>query len=98
MQNLENLELFRNFDYTKTAKMPEGPFCQIGAHMKIEIINNNDIFRRFVVPTKSDSDVILCLQLLSKILRVHFIIAISNRYISCVLILDPIPWIGLIHK
>ena len=24
---------FLNFDYTKTAKMPEGPFCQIRAHL-----------------------------------------------------------------
>ena len=40
MQNLENLDVFeilitQNFDYTKSAKMPEGPFCQIGAHIYI---------------------------------------------------------------
>ena len=29
MQNLENLDVFEIFDNTKTAKMPEGPFCQI---------------------------------------------------------------------
>ena len=38
MHNLENLDVFeilitQNFDYTKSAKMPEGPFCQIGAHI-----------------------------------------------------------------
>ena len=32
MQNLENLD---DFDYTETAKMPEGPFSQIGAHIYI---------------------------------------------------------------
>ena len=31
MQNLENLDVFWTFDYTKTAEMQEGPFCQIGA-------------------------------------------------------------------
>ena len=36
MQNLENLDFF-DFDYTKTAKMPEGPFCQIRAHIFIVI-------------------------------------------------------------
>ena len=30
MQNLENLDVF---DYTKTAQMPEGPFCQICAQL-----------------------------------------------------------------
>ena len=33
MQHLENEDMFLNFDYTKTAKMPEGPFCQIRAHI-----------------------------------------------------------------
>ena len=33
MQNLENLDVFEFFDYTKTAEMPEGPFCQVRAHM-----------------------------------------------------------------
>ena len=34
MQNLENLDVFLNIYYTKTANMPEGPFCQIGAHLQ----------------------------------------------------------------
>ena len=33
MQNLENLGVFLNFDCTKNAKMIEGSFCQIGAHL-----------------------------------------------------------------
>ena len=31
MQNLENLDVFCHLDYAKTAKTPEGPFCQIRA-------------------------------------------------------------------
>ena len=38
MQNLENLDVFWNFDYTKTAKMPEGPFSQIRAQLKINML------------------------------------------------------------
>ena len=33
MQNLENLDAFEILITQKTAKMPEGPFCQIGAHI-----------------------------------------------------------------
>ena len=39
MQNLENLDFFcLNFDYTKTAKMPEGTLCQIRAQMKVFLL------------------------------------------------------------
>ena len=41
-----------------------------------------------VVPTKSDSDVIFGLQLLSKTLILHFIWANTNWKITCVLILS----------
>ena len=33
MLNLENLDVFEILVTQKTAKMPEGPFCQIGAHI-----------------------------------------------------------------
>ena len=49
-----------------------------------------------VVPTKSDSDVILCLQLLSKTLKctLHF----SQSKLIDHLCINPILRIGLIHK
>ena len=49
-----------------------------------------------VVPTKNDCDVILCLQLLSKTLTctLHLSIRESIDH-SCI---NPILWIGLIHK
>ena len=49
-----------------------------------------------VVPTKSDSDVILCLQLLSKTLTctLHFSLCESIDHVC----INPILWIGLIHK
>ena len=34
MKNLENMDVFLNFDHQKTAKMPEGPFCQIRAQIR----------------------------------------------------------------
>ena len=49
-----------------------------------------------VVPTKSDSDIIFCLQLLSKTLTcthpLRYHESIDHMYIN------PILWIGLIHK
>ena len=49
-----------------------------------------------VVPTKSDSDVILCLQLLSKTLTctLHLSMCESNNHLC----INPILLIGLIHK
>ena len=49
-----------------------------------------------VVPTKSDNDVILCLQLQSKTLMctLHFSIRESIDHLC----ITPILWIGLIHK
>ena len=49
-----------------------------------------------VVPTKSDSDVKLCLQLLSKTLTctLHLSIRKSIDHLS----INPILWIGLVHK
>ena len=48
-----------------------------------------------VVPTKSDSDVILCLQLLSK----HYVCtSLELKRIDRFLCINPILWIGLIHK
>ena len=49
-----------------------------------------------VVPTKSDRDVILCLQLLSKILTC----TIHLNYLESIdhLCINPILWIGLTHK
>ena len=41
-----------------------------------------------LLPCQSDSDVIFCLQLLSKIKYVHSTLADANRYITCVLILS----------
>ena len=41
-----------------------------------------------VVPTKSDSDVILCLQLLSKTLTCTLHLMYENRSITCLLILS----------
>ena len=41
-----------------------------------------------VVPTKIDSDVIFCLQVLSKIELVHSNLVNANRLITCVLILS----------
>ena len=49
-----------------------------------------------VVPTKSDSDVILCLQLLSKTLTCTLYLSISESIDH--LCINPIQWIGLIHK
>ena len=49
-----------------------------------------------VVPTKSDSDVILCLQLLSKTLTCT--LHLSKRESIDHLCINPILWIGLIHK
>ena len=48
-----------------------------------------------VVPIKSDSDVILCLQLLSKTLtsKLHLSIRESIDHLC----INPILWIGLIH-
>ena len=39
MQNLENLDVFEILITKKTAKMPEGPFSQIGAqmHMRFKV-------------------------------------------------------------
>ena len=36
MQNLENLDVFEISITQKTAKMPEGPFCQIRTQMEAE--------------------------------------------------------------
>ena len=33
MLNLENLDVFEILITQKTAKIPQGPFCQIGAHI-----------------------------------------------------------------
>ena len=38
MQNLENLDVFEILIKQKTAKMPEGPFCQIGAQLFSNVI------------------------------------------------------------
>ena len=44
MQNIQILDVFLNFDYTKTAKMPEGPFCQIHAHIYFAPLLLEDCF------------------------------------------------------
>ena len=49
-----------------------------------------------VLPTKSDSDVILCLQLLSKTLTCT--LHLSKHESIDHLCINPILWIGLIHK
>ena len=49
-----------------------------------------------VVPTKSDSNVILCLQLLNKILTCTLHLSIRDSIDH--LCINPILWIGLIHK
>ena len=49
-----------------------------------------------VVPTKSDSDVILCLQLLSKTLTCTLHLSIHESIDH--LCINPILWKGLIHK
>ena len=38
MLNLENLDVFEISITQKTAKMPKGPFCQIGAHIILVFI------------------------------------------------------------
>ena len=38
---MQNLEIQDVFDYTKTAKMPEGPFCQIRTHIFPETLKNS---------------------------------------------------------
>ena len=50
---------------------------------------------RTIVPTKSDSDVIFCLQMLSKILTCT--LHLSKRESIDNLCINPILWIGLIH-
>ena len=49
-----------------------------------------------VLPAKSDSDVVFCLQLLSKILTytLHLSLCESIDHLC----INPILWIGLIHK
>ena len=49
-----------------------------------------------VVPTKSDSDVVFCLQLLSKTLTCS--LHLSLRESIDHMCINPIMWIGLIHK
>ena len=49
-----------------------------------------------VVPTKSDSDVMFCLQLLSKTLTCSLHLSIRESIDH--LCINPILWIGLIHK
>ena len=49
-----------------------------------------------VVPTKSDNDVIFCLQLLSKTLACIY--HLSKHESIDHLSINPILWIGLIHK
>ena len=49
-----------------------------------------------VLPTKSDSDVIFCLQLFSKTLTCALLLSLrESRDNLCI---NPILWIGLIHK
>ena len=50
----------------------------------------------FVLPTKSDSDVIFCLQVLSKTLTCA--LHLSNRKLIDHFCINPILRIGLIHK
>ena len=49
-----------------------------------------------VVPTKSDSDIIFCLQLLSQILTCKLYLRQHESVDH--LCINPILWIGLIHK
>ena len=66
---------------------------------KVDFKNNQQITKKqqvTVVPTKSDSDVILCLQLLSK--KLTCILHLSVRKLIDHLCIYPILWIGLIHK
>ena len=65
------------------------------------INNNNNMFLSHyyiatIVPTMSDSDVILCLQLLSKTLTCTLHLSIPESIDQ--LCINPILWIGLIHK
>ena len=43
MQNLENLDVFEILISQKTAKMSEGPFCQIRAHIYIHALQTTFI-------------------------------------------------------
>ena len=45
MQNLEILDVFEILITQKTAKMPEGPFCQISAQLQLmhNIFGNLDL-------------------------------------------------------
>ena len=52
MQNLENLDVFEILTTQKTAKMPEGPFCQIGAHM-LAGLNFEERFVRNSLPIQA---------------------------------------------
>ena len=65
-------------------------------HIKKEKKKNHSCTNGTVVPTKSDRDVILCLQLLSKILTC----TIHLSYLESIdhLCINPILWIGLTHK
>ena len=51
---------------------------------------------RTIVPTKNDSDVVLCLQLLSKTLTCTLHLSIRESIDH--LCINAILWIGLIHK
>ena len=54
MQNLENLDVFEILITQKTAKMPEGPFCQIGAHLHVSV-RSFDIMVLFILTHTSNA-------------------------------------------
>ena len=54
----------------------------------MSVVMHGYMMNATVVPTKSDSDVIFCLQMLSKTLTLHSTLAYANRWIACVLILS----------
>ena len=70
--------------------------CLICHFVNLNVLPSSPRNMRTVVPTKSDSDIILCLQLLSKTLMcaLHLSIRESIDYLC----INPILWIGLIHN
>ena len=47
MQNLENLDVFEILITQNLLKFPEGPFCQIGAHLYICSVSGPQIAKRY---------------------------------------------------
>ena len=62
MQNLENMDVFEILITQKQNKMPEGPFCQIGAHNHYRI---RSLFTNHLTPSRPLCTRVKCKKLMS---------------------------------